>query len=83
LLVALEQAAVDQQPAAGEPALDLPALVDSGAVRYIDFPPGLAERYQNYTLADLTGLRLAGYDGEFMPVEQGVAGYVQDLLAGA
>jgi len=69
--------------AAGEPALDLPALVDSGAVRYIDFPPGLAERYQNYTQADLAGLRLAGYDGEFMPVEQGVAAYVQDLLADA
>jgi len=69
--------------AAGEPALDLPALVDSGALRYIDFPPGLAARYQNYTQADLSGLRLAGYDGEFMPVEQGVATYVQDLLTGA
>jgi ADP-L-glycero-D-manno-heptose 6-epimerase len=69
--------------AAGEPALDLPALVDSGALRYIDFPPGLAERYQNYTQADLTGLRLAGYDGEFMPVEQGVADYVHALLAPA
>jgi ADP-L-glycero-D-manno-heptose 6-epimerase len=68
--------------AAGEPALDLPALVGSGALRYIDFPPGLAARYQNYTQADLSGLRLAGYDGEFMPVEQGVAAYVQDLLTG-
>lgn len=69
--------------AAGEPALDLPALVGTGALRYIDFPPGLAERYQSYTQADLTGLRLAGYDGQFMPVEQGVAAYVHDLLAGA
>jgi ADP-L-glycero-D-manno-heptose 6-epimerase len=69
--------------AAGEAALDLPVLVGSGALRYIDFPPGLAQRYQNYTQADLSALRLAGYDGEFMPVEQGIAAYVQDLLAGA
>ncbi|WP_372716222.1 ADP-glyceromanno-heptose 6-epimerase [Immundisolibacter sp.] len=67
--------------AAGEAPLDLPALVASGAVRYVDFPPGLAERYQSYTQADLAGLRLAGYDGEFMPVERGVADYVRSLLA--
>ena len=68
--------------AAGEPALDLPALVGAGALRYVDFPPGLAERYQSYTQADLTALRGAGYAGEFTRVEQGVAAYVQNLLAG-
>ena len=68
--------------AAGEPALDLPALVGAGALRYVDFPPGLAERYQSYTQADLAALRGAGYAGEFTRVEQGVAAYVQNLLAG-
>lgn len=68
--------------AAGEPALELPALVAAGALRYVDFPPGLAERYQSYTQADLTALRGAGYTGAFTPVEQGVAAYVRDLLAG-
>lgn len=69
--------------AAGEPSVDLPELLGSGAVRYVDFPPGLAARYQNYTQADLSALRRAGYAGEFMPVEQGVAAYVQSLLASA
>lgn len=69
--------------AAGEPSFDLRELLRSGALRYIDFPPGLAARYQNYTQADLSALRRAGYDGAFMPVEQGVAGYVQCLLASA
>ena len=68
--------------AAGEPALDLPALVGAGALRYVDFPPGLAERYQSYTQADLAALRGAGYAGEFTRVEEGVAAYVQNLLAG-
>ena len=68
--------------AAGDPALDLPALVGAGALRYVDFPPGLAERYQSYTQAELTALRGAGYAGEFTRVEQGVAAYVQNLLAG-
>ena len=67
--------------AAGEPALSLSELVAAGAVHYIDFPSGLAARYQSYTEADPAALRQAGYTAAFMPVEEGVAAYVRELLA--
>lgn len=50
-------------------------------IRYIPFPPDLVGKYQSYTQADLTRLRAAGYDGEFMSVQQGVAAYVRELAA--
>jgi len=61
----------------------LPAaeLAKRGLIEYIPFPPGLLERYQSFTQADLARLRAAGYAGEFRPVEQGVAAYVEELKA--
>jgi ADP-L-glycero-D-manno-heptose 6-epimerase len=50
-----------------------------GIIEYISFPPGLKESYQSFTEADLSRLRSAGYPGEFRPVEQGVASYIQEL----
>jgi ADP-L-glycero-D-manno-heptose 6-epimerase len=50
-------------------------------IRYIPFPPDLVGKYQSYTQADLTRLRAAGYDGEFMSVQEGVAAYVRELAA--
>jgi ADP-L-glycero-D-manno-heptose 6-epimerase len=49
-------------------------------IEYVPFPPQLAARYQSFTEADLTQLRAAGYDGEFMDVAQGVAAYVKERL---
>jgi ADP-L-glycero-D-manno-heptose 6-epimerase len=49
-------------------------------IEYVPFPPQLAARYQSFTEADLTQLRAAGYDGEFMDVAQGVAAYVTERL---
>jgi len=49
-------------------------------IEYIPFPRQLAGRYQSFTEADLTQLRGAGYDGEFMDVAQGVAAYVKERL---
>jgi len=54
-------------------------LAQRGAIEYIAFPPGLKERYQSFTEADLTRLRAAGYRGEFRTVEHGVASYVNEL----
>jgi ADP-L-glycero-D-manno-heptose 6-epimerase len=54
-------------------------LVDKGLIEYIAFPEGLKDNYQSYTQADLARLRGAGYPGEFMSVEQGVAAYMQEL----
>ena len=67
--------------ARGEAALALPELVAQGLVEYVPFPPQLLGKYQSYTQADLAQLRAAGYAGAFQSVEQGVAAYVQDLLA--
>lgn len=66
--------------ARGENAISLEAMVAQGLIEYIPFPGQLVGKYQSYTEADLTQLRAAGYAGEFMPVEQGVAAYVGDLL---
>ena len=54
-------------------------LVGKGLIEYIPFPPALVGKYQSFTEADLTRLRAAGYPGEFMTVEQGVAAYVKQL----
>ena len=67
--------------AAGESALALVDLQKKGVIRYIPFPGDLKGKYQSYTQADLTALRAAGYAGQFLTVEQGVAHYCQQLLA--
>ena len=44
-----------------------------GAIQYVPFPPGLREKYQSYTQADLTNLRAAGYAAPFTSLEEGIA----------
>lgn len=56
-------------------------LVKRRYLEYIPFPPGLKEKYQSYTQADLARLRAAGCRVEFRAVEQGVADYVKELRA--
>jgi len=56
-------------------------IVAKGLIEYVPFPPELAGKYQSFTEADLTRLREAGYPGEFLTVEQGVAAYVKELQA--
>jgi ADP-L-glycero-D-manno-heptose 6-epimerase len=55
-------------------------LVERGLIEYIAFPPQLVGKYQSYTQADLDRLREAGYEGSFRPVQEGVAGYVRELM---
>jgi len=54
-------------------------LVERKLIQYVPFPPTLLDKYQAFTEADLSKLRAAGYPGEFMNVEQGVAAYVKEL----
>jgi ADP-L-glycero-D-manno-heptose 6-epimerase len=54
-------------------------LAARGLIDYIPFPPGLKDKYQSFTEADLSRLRGAGYQAEFKTVEQGVAAYVGEL----
>ncbi len=51
------------------------AIIDlkgDGAIKYVPFPDELKGKYQNFTEADLTALRLAGYDEEFTSLEEGI-----------
>ena len=52
------------------------AYYGKGEVETIPFPEHLKSRYQEYTQANLTNLRKAGYDKEFKSVAQGVAEYM-------
>jgi len=63
-----------------ESPLDLKQMQGQGVLEYIEFPPGLVEKYQSFTQADIGALRRAGYKKEFLTVEQGVDRYVDGLL---
>ena len=67
--------------AEGVAALPFEALHRAGAIEYIAFPAGLRNKYQNYTQADLGGLRASGYAAPMRDVEEGVAKCAQALLA--
>jgi ADP-L-glycero-D-manno-heptose 6-epimerase len=43
-----------------------------GKIEYIPFPGDLKNRYQHFTEADIAGLRVAGYNAPFTPLEEGV-----------
>lgn len=51
-------------------------------VEFIDMPASLHGQYQSFTQAPMERLRVAGYAGQFTPLEEGVRRYVQDYLAG-
>jgi ADP-L-glycero-D-manno-heptose 6-epimerase len=48
-------------------------LQGGGRIEYIPFPDGLRGKYQNFTEADVTRLRAAGYQDEFTALEDGIA----------
>jgi ADP-L-glycero-D-manno-heptose 6-epimerase len=54
-------------------------LAGERLIEYIPFPPQLVGKYQSFTEADMSKLRQAGYPGEFMGVDEGVAAYVKAL----
>ena len=68
---------------ANEPPLALADMQRQGVIEYIPFPPELAGKYQSYTQADISALREAGYSAPLMTVEEGVARYVETLIARA
>ncbi len=55
------------------------ALGRGPAVRFIDMPPALTGQYQNFTRADTTKLRAAGYDRPPTALEDGVRATVEWL----
>ena len=67
---------------AGQAELSLADLVAQGLIEYVPFPDALKGKYQSFTQADVTRLRTAGFQAPFLTVQQGVARYVEWLLAG-
>jgi len=53
-----------------------------GRIEYIDFPETLKGKYQNFTEADLTLIKEAGYDKPFTDPEAAVADYYRYLATG-
>jgi ADP-L-glycero-D-manno-heptose 6-epimerase len=53
-----------------------------GKIEYIDFPETLKGKYQNFTEADLTQLKAAGYEKPFTELDQAVADYYRYLATG-
>jgi ADP-L-glycero-D-manno-heptose 6-epimerase len=56
-------------------ANQLITLNGSGCIQYIPFPDSLAEAYQAFTQANISKLRLAGYEKSFNTLEQGLEKY--------
>ncbi|MDP4908448.1 MAG: ADP-glyceromanno-heptose 6-epimerase [Burkholderiaceae bacterium] len=65
----------------GKTNLSLEDLVKQGLLRYDSFPDDLKGRYQSYTQADVSALRLAGFTAPMRDVETGVSEYVHQLHA--
>jgi ADP-L-glycero-D-manno-heptose 6-epimerase len=57
------------------------AVGQTGAIEFMDMPAQISASYQNYTRADITKLRGAGYDRPFMSLEDGVLDYISNYLA--
>jgi len=49
-------------------------------IEYIDTPEDIREKYQYFTEAAMSKLRKAGYQQEFLSLEQGVNSYVKNFL---
>ncbi len=56
------------------------ALNVKGEIKYVDMPDELKDKYQYFTEADLTKLRRAGCNYEFMSLKDSIADYVQNYL---
>ena len=67
--------------AVGEAPLSLVDLVRARVIEYDEFPAALVGKYQSFTQADLTALRAAGYHAPMQAVDEGVAAYVEWLMA--
>jgi len=50
-----------------------------GHISYVPFPEHLHGAYQSFAKADISPLRSAGYEREFMTMEQGVTDYLNQL----
>jgi ADP-L-glycero-D-manno-heptose 6-epimerase len=50
-------------------------------IEYIEMPEDIKDKYQYYTEANISKLRLAGYQDEFYSLEEGVGDYAKNYLS--
>jgi ADP-L-glycero-D-manno-heptose 6-epimerase len=62
-------------------ARSLGEIVEQNLLEYIPFPDKLKGKYQSFTQADISQLRKAGYEKEFLDVGEGVTRYMEWLKA--
>jgi ADP-L-glycero-D-manno-heptose 6-epimerase len=56
------------------------ALGREPEIEYVDMPDNIRGQYQYFTQAEIGGLRRAGYNAGFTPLEDGVRDYVTQYL---
>jgi len=49
-------------------------------IRYVDMPANLKDQYQDFTQADISKLRKAGFKQEFMRLEDAIEDYIKNYL---
>ena len=64
----------------GKENLSLEQILQKKILKYIPFPDGLLDKYQNFTEADTSKLTEIGYDLPFLDLESGIDQYVQWLV---
>ena len=57
------------------------AVNRSCAIEFMDMPVEMSASYQNYTQADISKLRRAGFDGSFTTLEDAILDYISNYLA--
>lgn len=57
------------------------SLDETVAIDFIDTPEDIRDKYQYFTEANMTKLRMAGYTQEFTSLEDGIADYVSNYLS--
>jgi ADP-L-glycero-D-manno-heptose 6-epimerase len=62
-----------------EAPMSLDTLTGRSLLEYMPFPDKLKGKYQSYTQADISALRAAGYQRDFMDVATGVSRYMEWL----
>jgi ADP-L-glycero-D-manno-heptose 6-epimerase len=50
-------------------------------IQYIEMPDDIKDKYQYYTEANISKLRLVGYQEQFYSLEDGISDYVRNYLA--
>ena len=53
---------------------------DNSAIKYIDLPSDLKEKYQYFTEANINKIRSVGFESKFKNISDGISDYMQNYL---